>query len=307
MRRKTLALGAALMATGATAPAAAQVSPLPPSASTCQVTPLDSDSVRVGGTVDPNSLATTYRVEYGLNGLLDLSSPSISVGSAPDPTAIATQVDSLVPGGTYSCRIVALNAAGETAGSTTTFIAVTDGDGSDGADGAGSDGASGAGAAPSVNPATGEPAASGSAGAVTCTITGTAGRDRLKGTKGDDVICGLGGPDRITGLAGDDILIGGGGNDRIHGGTGDDRLLGNAGNDRMFGSSGADRLEGGSGRDFLVGAKGRDRITGGSGNDRLVASRDRRGGDRINGGKGRDRAMVNRRDRKRSIERSRVR
>ena len=38
------------------------------------------------------------------------------------------------------------------------------------------------------------------------TVIGTAGRDRLKGTRKADVIAGLGGNDAINGLAGNDIV-----------------------------------------------------------------------------------------------------
>jgi uncharacterized repeat protein (TIGR01451 family) len=82
-----------------------------------------------------------------------------------------------------------------------------------------------------------------------CTVTGTAGNDRLKGTSGDDVICGLGGNDRISGRGGDDTLKGNGGNDRLRGQGGRDRLRGGSGRDRLAGGGGRDRLAGGGGRD----------------------------------------------------------
>lgn len=307
MERRKFALGAALTAMSlSAAPAAAQVpadvAALLPAASSCQVSVLDSDSVRVTGAVDPNALATSYRIEYGLLGILSLSTPSLSVGSSPDPTAVSTQLDELVPAAGYSCRIVALNSAGESAGSTTTFVLGGSGangpggsGGSNGSNGANGSGATGA--TPAVNPATGQVVAPGTAGAVKCTLAGTAGRDRLKGTKRADVICGLGGADRISGLAGNDTLIGGPGKDRIRG---------NRGKDRMLGGKGNDRLKGGRGADYLFGWRGRDRMAGGRGKDRIVANRDRRGGDRLNGGRNRDRASLNRNDRMRSIERSRI-
>ena len=332
MERRKIALGAALTALslstaaagaqGATAPMPGEVAALLPVASSCQVTALDSDSVRVTGTVDPNTLATSYHVEYGLLGILNLSSPRLQAGSSPDPSTIITQLDELLPGGSYSCRIVALNSAGQTTGSTTTFLVAGDdaagspgsggshgtsgtkGSGSNGSDGA--HGSGGTGATPFVNAATGQVVAAGSPGAVKCTLSGTARNDRLKGTKRRDVICGLGGADRITGLAGDDTLIGGPGKDRLRGNGGKDRLLGNSGKDRLLGGTGSDTLSGGRGADYLVGWKGRDRMSGGAGNDRFVANRDRRRGDRLNGGKGRDRATVNRGDRRRSVERARV-
>ena len=91
-----------------------------------------------------------------------------------------------------------------------------------------------------------------------CTITGTAGDDRLVGTSGDDVICALGGKDRV--LAGD-------GDDVVFGDAGDDRLEGGAGADTLYGDNGVDRLEGGDGDDVLAGGPGRDRLEGDAGAD----------------------------------------
>ena len=92
-----------------------------------------------------------------------------------------------------------------------------------------------------------------------CTITGTAGDDRLGGTRGADVICGLGGNDVIDGLGGDDALMGD---------AGDDTLLGGVGDDTLYGGEGGDTLDGGPGRDVLSGGPGTDALTPG-GTDHL--------------------------------------
>jgi hypothetical protein len=89
-----------------------------------------------------------------------------------------------------------------------------------------------------------------------CTITGTPGSDRLRGTRGDDVICGLGGDDSIDGRDGDDALFGDGGRDRIEGGDGDDTLYGGDDADRLDGEHGADVLSGGPGPDALAPGRG---------------------------------------------------
>jgi hypothetical protein len=73
-----------------------------------------------------------------------------------------------------------------------------------------------------------------------CTITGTAGPDRLRGTPGDDVICGLGGDDVIDARDGDDAVFGDAGDDTIDGGDGDDSLYGGEGDDRADGGRGFD-------------------------------------------------------------------
>jgi hypothetical protein len=75
-----------------------------------------------------------------------------------------------------------------------------------------------------------------------CTITGTPGADRLRGTSRDDVICAGEGDDRVEARGGDDAVFGDAGDDRIEGGSGDDTL---------YGGDGRDRLDGGSGRDVV--------------------------------------------------------
>jgi hypothetical protein len=87
-----------------------------------------------------------------------------------------------------------------------------------------------------------------------CTITGTPGRDRLRGTSRDDVICGLGGDDEIDGRDGDDVLLGDAGNDDLEGDDDDDTL---------YGGEGDDKLDAGDGRDVASGGPGLDRFRGG--------------------------------------------
>jgi hypothetical protein len=84
-----------------------------------------------------------------------------------------------------------------------------------------------------------------------CTITGTAGADRITGTPGDDVICAG---------AGDDVVDGGGGNDTIFGDAGNDRLSGGEGDDTLYGDDGDDRLSGDRGDDVLAGGAGTNRL-----------------------------------------------
>jgi Putative glucoamylase/Protein of unknown function (DUF3131)/RTX calcium-binding nonapeptide repeat (4 copies) len=91
-----------------------------------------------------------------------------------------------------------------------------------------------------------------------CTVTGTEGSDRLRGSRRDDVICGLGGNDRIDGRDGDDAVFGDAGNDSIEGDDGDDTLYGGEGFDRLEGDDGDDVLSGGPGLDSMSGGRGED-------------------------------------------------
>lgn len=109
-----------------------------------------------------------------------------------------------------------------------------------------------------------------------CTVKGTAGNDRLFGTKRSDVICGRGGDDKLFGRGGGDELRGGAGNDLMDGGRGPDQLLG---------EDGDDSLQGGGGRDFLDAAGGSDTLEAGAGADTLSGGEDL---DQIGGGEGVD-------------------
>jgi Ca2+-binding RTX toxin-like protein len=93
-----------------------------------------------------------------------------------------------------------------------------------------------------------------------CTISGTAGDDRLTGTRASDVICALGGDDRVDAREGSDV---------VYGDEGDDRLSGDLGADTLYGDDGDDRLEGGLGADVLAGGPGDDGLDGGPGRDHL--------------------------------------
>ena len=116
---------------------------------------------------------------------------------------------------------------------------------------------------------------------------------KIKGTKGDDVLYGGFGADVIKGGKGDDILHGErvadnhwvGGNDRLEGGKGNDVLFGYRGDDTLIGGKGDDVLNGGIGADRLNGGAGDDQLDGGTGDDVL---RGRNGNDRLIGGKGDD-------------------
>lgn len=81
------------------------------------------------------------------------------------------------------------------------------------------------------------------------TIIGSPGKDKIRGTRRNDVIVALGGNDVISGLNGNDVICAGAGNDVLSGGRGRDTLRGEAGKDKLVGGPGRDRLVGGAGRD----------------------------------------------------------
>jgi 5'-nucleotidase / UDP-sugar diphosphatase len=89
-------------------------------------------------------------------------------------------------------------------------------------------------------------------------LTGTPGRNVIRGASGDDDITGLGGRDTLIGLAGNDDLAGDNGNDNLKGNDGDDRLSGGNGNDKLFGGNGKDTFLGGKGNNVFVGGRGAD-------------------------------------------------
>jgi hypothetical protein len=85
-----------------------------------------------------------------------------------------------------------------------------------------------------------------------CTVAGSGGDDRLRGTPRDDVICAGGGHDRVLARGGDDAVFGDEGGDFVNGGGGDDTLYGDDGDDRLVGGPGDDVLAGGPGDDVEV-------------------------------------------------------
>ncbi len=115
---------------------------------------------------------------------------------------------------------------------------------------------------------------------VTGSVSGTGGRDVIRGTPGPDTINARAGEDFVCSLGGRDVIRGGPGSDRASASGGRDKVLGQAGKDRIQGGKGRDRLKGGAGKDLLVGQGGADRIAGGKGSDRCGRATGR---DRVSG------------------------
>lgn len=123
--------------------------------------------------------------------------------------------------------------------------------------------------------------------------TGTSGRDRLFGGRGDNNLDGRGGNDFIWAGRGDDTVLGGEGNDLIFAGRGDDDVDGGEGNDRIFAGRGDDNIDGGGGNDRISAGRGDDTVLGGAGDDRIKAGR---GDDVVSGGAGNDKVYAGRGD-----------
>lgn len=234
-------------------------------------------SARILVDVDARGQTTTVVLEYGPRGSLTSRSGPVSLSGGAREAAF--ELSGLPSGRRTSVRAVATSSLGTTVGATGSF------------------------ATPALP-------TSAAGRRIRCTIVGTQGPDRLRGTPGRDVICGLAGNDRIDGLEGADVLIGGPGDDRLVGsdgadvliggsdrdelvgGVGGDWLEGGAGADRLLGGGGNDRLLGGSLGDILLGGAGNDILRGGSGNDVLLARDGRR--DIVDGGPGRNTGRVDR-------------
>ncbi|MDX6583698.1 MAG: hypothetical protein QOI10_2882 [Solirubrobacterales bacterium] len=107
--------------------------------------------------------------------------------------------------------------------------------------GGGGDTGGGDGGGGTVNaPPLGTPGSLGTCRGETVTLGGSAGADRIRGTKHDDVIRGRAGDDVIRGGRGEDLICAGGGDDRAQGGPGLDEIHGGPGHDRCTGP--ADKL-----------------------------------------------------------------
>ena len=72
-------------------------------------------------TIDPEGLATKYRVEYGTSASYGASTPEENIGSANDGVGVRVGFTGLQPGTQYHLRVVATNALGTVDGPDVTF------------------------------------------------------------------------------------------------------------------------------------------------------------------------------------------
>ena len=76
-----------------------------------------STSGVLGGTINPNGLATTYYFEYGSDTTYGGSTTPVDSGSASFPIAVSGSLSGLDPGVSYHWRLVAANSSGTMVGS----------------------------------------------------------------------------------------------------------------------------------------------------------------------------------------------
>ena len=100
-----------------------------PTVQTGGVSNLSTNSVTVSGTVDPNSLATTYWFEYGTSQSLGSATAFQSAGSGSDSNIYTAGLSSLMNNTTYYYRIAAQNSVGTSYGSILNFTTGSGGDG----------------------------------------------------------------------------------------------------------------------------------------------------------------------------------
>lgn len=94
-----------------------------PIVTTTAATSIASASATLNGTVNPNSIATTYHFEWGLTTSYGNSSTTTSAGSGSSAIAVNAAISGLVLNQTYHFRIVAENTDGTSYGSDLTFVA----------------------------------------------------------------------------------------------------------------------------------------------------------------------------------------
>jgi hypothetical protein len=90
-------------------------------ATTGGVSNVTFSTVRLNGSVDANSTATTYYFQYGTTVALGTNTPQAAAGSRKNPVHVSTDVGSLRSNKRYYYRIVAQNASGTTLGKRRSF------------------------------------------------------------------------------------------------------------------------------------------------------------------------------------------
>lgn len=93
----------------------------PPIAVTSAASAIGTTSVRLNGSVDPNSRSTTYFFEYGTTTSYGSKTSTSSAGSGSNATNVSKTVNGLTAGTIYHFRLVATSDAGSVTGANRTF------------------------------------------------------------------------------------------------------------------------------------------------------------------------------------------
>jgi len=102
--------------------ASAPASAASPAAVTGTVSNLSTTSVRLLGSVDPNSEATSWYFEFGETTSYGTKTATQGAGSGANPTNVRSEVAGLSVATMFHYRLVAMNASGTTLGADRTFI-----------------------------------------------------------------------------------------------------------------------------------------------------------------------------------------
>ena len=92
-----------------------------PAVATGSTSALGNTSVTIGGTVNPNGAPTQYRFEYRQGSGAWTQQTLADAGSGRVPVSESANLNGLTPSTAYGFRIVAINSAGTSTGSETTF------------------------------------------------------------------------------------------------------------------------------------------------------------------------------------------
>lgn len=109
MRWPTVVFAVLLLAPATAGAAAPTVVTGPPTAVT-------KTAVTATGTIHPQGLPTTYRVEYGTTDLFGSTTAEVAAGDGTEPVAVSIPITGLQAGTAYRYRLVAVNADGTSTG-----------------------------------------------------------------------------------------------------------------------------------------------------------------------------------------------
>ncbi len=94
---------------------------LPPTVSGTSAGSVTASGATISGSVNPNRVATTYRVEYGPTASYGSQTTGVSAGAGSAAVAVSVPVTGLASSTSYHARLVAVSAGGTTNGPDLTF------------------------------------------------------------------------------------------------------------------------------------------------------------------------------------------